>query len=127
MRTTVMPLSLQSGGKPIVPHVGSTSAAYGQFAELQTSGRRFMERRQDPRWLTFKTGRIRLADAADEIACAILDISAHGACILIPVGAQLQDDFALAVDFTGESLACRICWRSGNRVGVSFQSSIANP
>jgi|RhiMethySRZTD1v2_1073278.scaffolds.fasta_scaffold1369855_2 hypothetical protein len=83
------------------------------------------ERRESPRWLTFRTGRIQSIATPSEIVCAILDISETGACILIPVGAQVHEVFDLAMDPEGASVPCRVAWRSGNRIGVSFRAPFA--
>lgn len=78
------------------------------------------DRRQQPRHLTLRTGKIHGAGTASEIDCAIFDISDGGACLLLPKGVEVADTFLLTVDPTGVSYACRVAWRAGHRVGVSM-------
>jgi hypothetical protein len=82
-----------------------------------------LDRRQNSRSLTLKTGKIRSWDAASDVDCAILNISETGACILVPASAAIPDVFRLAVDFDPNAYACKVVWRSGNRIGVSFAPS----
>ena len=84
-----------------------------------------LEQRQGPRWLTLRTGTIH--GASGNIECAILDISERGACLLIPVGAKVDTTFELTTDFAGESFLCRVIWASPSRIGIAFQSQIAEP
>jgi hypothetical protein len=82
------------------------------------------ERRQDPRALTLKTATIRSVDIPSDIDCAILDISERGACILVPVGADIPASFELAIDPERTSHACTLAWRAGSRIGVTFENPI---
>ena len=84
-----------------------------------------MDRRWEPRQLTLKTGKIRSVDLPSEVDCAILDISAGGARILVPDGVEIPATFDLAIDPDGDSHACRLRWKSGSRIGVAFQSPIS--
>jgi hypothetical protein len=83
-----------------------------------------LERRKEERWLTFKTGMIRCDDSAIEIECAVLDISEGGACLLIPVGARIPDDFQIFIDPNQTVHTCKVSWRMGNRIGVSFNAQV---
>jgi flavin reductase (DIM6/NTAB) family NADH-FMN oxidoreductase RutF len=74
------------------------------------------ERRREARLLTLKAGAIRSAGAPASIDCAILDISDGGARILVPVNTEL------AIDPSRESYSCKLAWKSGSTIGVSFQS-----
>ena len=85
------------------------------------------ERRLEPRALTLKTATIRSVDMPSDIDCAILDISEGGACILVPVGAEIPNSFDLAIDPQRTSHACTLAWRAGTRIGVSFQNPITLP
>jgi hypothetical protein len=88
-------------------------------------GKRVMsERRQEQRQWTLKTAKIKSLDIWSDIDCAILDISDGGARILLPVGVDPPDTFDLAVDPDGQAKLCRVVWKSGNRIGVSFQSKV---
>jgi hypothetical protein len=82
------------------------------------------ERRREQRQLTLKTAKIKSLDSRPDIDCAILDISAGGARILLPAAVDLPDTFYLAIDPDGRIKICRVVWKSGNGVGVSFQTRV---
>jgi PilZ domain len=82
------------------------------------------DRRQAQRELTLKTGTIKSIDIGSHIECAILDISTAGARILLPAGVEAPETFDLAMDPDGRSNCCRVVWRSGNSIGVSFQTKV---
>jgi hypothetical protein len=79
------------------------------------------ERRRDPRRLTLRTGRLfgsgEGADV-DGVICAVLDESAHGACLLVPEHASVPDVFVLVLDGRSEQMAGSVKWRNGSRIGV---------
>ncbi len=79
-----------------------------------------MEKRIHPRALTLKTGKIVGADTARAIDCAILNESDHGAALLVPELTPIPDLFCLVIDPDGATRACRLRWRTGNRIGVYF-------
>jgi PilZ domain len=79
------------------------------------------ERRKHPRALTFKTGKIASSNEMPAIECAVLDISAGGACLLVPDGVELPRTFVLVLDPTGTTHTCNVERTSGSRIGVSFQ------
>jgi hypothetical protein len=83
-----------------------------------------LEHRREPRQLILKTGKISSLYLPSDIDCAIFDISEGGASILLPVGAKVPDSFHLAIDPGRDSYICRVAWKSGNKIGVSFQSRI---
>ena len=62
--------------------------------------------------------------AAAEIDCAILDLSDSGARILLPAGTDLPDSFDLSVDPDGQVKCCRVVWKAGTSVGVTFQTRV---
>jgi hypothetical protein len=82
----------------------------------------FKNRRQWQRQLTLKTAKIRSPDLPSGVDCAILDISEGGACILLPAGAAVPDTFDLSMHSGGQIYLCRVMWKVGHRIGVSFQS-----
>jgi hypothetical protein len=83
----------------------------------------FPNRRQWQRQLTLKTAKIRSLDLSSDVDCAILDISEGGACILLPAGVSVPDTFDLTM-YSGGHHLCRVTWKAGPRIGVSFQSRI---
>ncbi len=80
------------------------------------------ERRRAPRELTLRTGRITTGRASPAVDCAVLDISATGAQLLVPKDAATPEEFTLVIDPFGNRRDCRVVWRNGARIGVSFDS-----
>jgi PilZ domain len=78
------------------------------------------EHRKSARHLTLKTGRIVTANHDFSVECAILNVSQHGACVLVPVGAKTEDHFTLVVDGSDQAHQCTVAWREGSRIGVSY-------
>ena len=84
-----------------------------------------IEHRRSRRRLTFKTGRIVAEDNAYCLECAILNVSEHGACVLVPIGASTADHFVLVFDGSDEHRDCTVAWRDGCRIGVSYDGYLA--
>ena len=78
--------------------------------------------RRSERHLTFKTARIVAHNHDYSLECVLLNISQHGACILVPVGARVEDRFTLFIDGDGgeQPHHCVVAWRDGARLGVSY-------
>ena len=54
------------------------------------------------------------------IDCAVLNVSAGGACILVPEGSRVPGSFMLRVDNEAPMRDCKFAWREGCKIGVSF-------
>ena len=80
--------------------------------------------RRSERRTTFRTGKIVHDDEACSIDCAILNLSEHGACVLIPRDASIPQCFALYIDREEKVHHCTVAWQSGARVGLSFDWSV---
>jgi hypothetical protein len=80
-----------------------------------------MEHRKSERRLTFATGRIVAENDAYSLECAILNVSDHGACLLVPLGATTGDRFTLFTDGSDQARSCTVAWREGARIGVSYE------
>jgi hypothetical protein len=78
--------------------------------------------RKHERHLTLKTARITSDFMADILPCAILDLSAGGACLLVADAAPLPNEFDLTIDHTGDRWHCKVAWKLRHRVGISFVS-----
>jgi hypothetical protein len=76
------------------------------------------ENRKSARHLTFQTAMI-MCDTLS-FGCAILDVSEHGVCILVPIGATVPESFVLRTDHDKVLRECRLAWREGSRIGASF-------
>jgi hypothetical protein len=84
------------------------------------------ERRRSNRTLTLRTGTIMSAGAhrrKSGVACAVLDLSGTGACLLLPEDVVVPKVFTLVMDGSGERLDCTVKWQSGCRVGVEALGS----
>lgn len=79
--------------------------------------------RKEARVLVLKTGRIVGTSADSSIDCAVLNVSASGACILVPPRAAIPTAFALAIDENDTLHDCVLMWRDGARLGVRFAST----
>ena len=89
--------------------------------------RPMMEARRSERQLTFRTGTITPAGDPNRIACAILNISGTGACILVPRDTEICELFELAIDRDDAVRRCRRVWRQGSRIGVVFLDPESRP
>ncbi len=80
-----------------------------------------MEKRNDTRVLTLKTGKILSEHMPAPVTCAILNISASGALILTEEGSCVPTEFDIIEDRDGVIRSCELRWKVGNKVGVSFK------
>ena len=81
-----------------------------------------LEERLSQRDLTLKTAKIVSDMTATAIDCAILDVSAAGACVLVNDIAAVPDTFELIIDPDGAKRNCNVAWRSGKRIGLSWSA-----
>lgn len=84
-----------------------------------------MESRKSTRVLTWRTASIKSPELFDPIYCAILNVSPSGAALLVNESASVPQMFNLVVDPDGLVLSCQVKWRSGSRIGVSFDETEA--
>jgi len=89
------------------------------WEEPQGAASSWLNHRKSERRLTLKTGRIVVANDAYSLECAVLNVSEHGACLLVPLGAVTGDRFTLFIDGSDKACACTVAWREGSRIGVS--------
>lgn len=65
----------------------------------------------------------RRPSAAATLPCLLRDLTSIGACLSVAGPDRVPDTFELTLD-RGRSLRpCRVRWRSGDRMGVSFEMS----
>jgi len=76
--------------------------------------------RRSERRLTLKSAKIMAANHDYALECAILNVSQHGACILVPLGSRVEDRFTLFIDGDEVPHRCTVAWRDGSRIGVSY-------
>lgn len=76
------------------------------------------DQRRTRRYLILATAK--LAVPGDTIDCAVLNVSAGGACLLVSDVAAVPDTFDLLVDPGRIRVRCTTAWRGRHHVGVSF-------
>lgn len=81
------------------------------------------EQRKHERRLTLKTANIHFDVNGEERECAVLDLSDGGACVIVASTTDVPDTFALTTDRDGLTRECKVIWRKGNRLGLSFKGS----
>jgi hypothetical protein len=81
------------------------------------------EQRKHERRLTLKTANIHLAGNGDKRECAVLDLSDGGACVIVASTTDVPDSFEMTTDRDGLTRACKVVWRRGNRLGLSFDGA----
>lgn len=79
-----------------------------------------VDKRKHTRVLVLKTGAIHRGHGEAPIDCAVLNLSASGACILVPNAIPVPPHFELVVDGDGQSHHCEVMWREGGKIGVEF-------
>ena len=52
--------------------------------------------------------------------CRVLDVSNHGAKVVVAIAAAVPDHFELAFSQAGQKRACTVIWRRIKTVGVRF-------
>jgi PilZ domain len=82
------------------------------------------ERRQFPRHIAMKSGRIRFHGTVGCVDCVVRDISAGGAQLELPAVSGIPSEFRLALDGTPVR-DCFVKWRTPQRLGVAFLPSHA--
>jgi hypothetical protein len=77
--------------------------------------------RKEPRVRANRAGWIALKKGAQLRSCFVWDESDHGAKLTVDDPAELPDTFYLYFStHFGSRRHCRVAWRLGNQVGVSF-------
>ena len=57
----------------------------------------------------------------DAVECQVMDISANGAKIILPMPSQVPDRFELAFKKADDKhRSCEVVWRRGKMIGVQF-------
>jgi PilZ domain len=76
--------------------------------------------RRSERHLTFRTARIVAENHDYSLECVVLNVSQHGACVLVPLGSRIEDRFTLFIDGHDDPHHSTVAWRDGSRIGVSY-------
>jgi len=83
-----------------------------------------VENRRTARKLTLLTGKVLASSDARPVDCAVFNISRSGACILVPKGTRIAESFVLRIDHDPRARACKLIWRNGSRVGLTFAQTM---
>jgi hypothetical protein len=78
------------------------------------------ERRRVQRTRTNRDARILLDRGASAIHCTVYDLTNIGAGLLVEDCAGLPSAFDLTFGSIHTRRPCRVVWRAGTRIGVSF-------
>ena len=90
--------------------------------DTQTPDRRIMEeRRREPRTSTNQRGVIKFGAAGTELACTVHDLTLGGAGLSVGTSFGVPQVFRLTIDGQPNTRHCRVVWREGKRLGVSFE------
>ena len=79
------------------------------------------ENRINPRHRVLRAGKNVFNHRFSVVDCTVRNVSAGGACLQVPTTIGIPDDFDLVIEPEKESRACRVAWKSDNRLGVTFQ------
>lgn len=79
------------------------------------------DRRKHQRLRTLKAGKIVFNRRLNVIDCVVRNMSEGGACLQVDGTDWLPEKFDLTIPIDGLKRACRLCWKSADRVGVAFQ------
>jgi hypothetical protein len=80
------------------------------------------ERRKTQRHRTLKRGSIAF-NRAGGIDCRVRNLSPEGACLEVASPFGIPDDFVLVIESDHRQQPCHVVWRTGTRLGVTFQAS----
>ena len=79
-----------------------------------------IERRQAERHKTHKAAQLACGDGPPIIGCIVSDLSRTGACLEVDRSVHISSLFNLVFESDGSMRACRIVWRTEQRMGVQF-------
>jgi hypothetical protein len=78
------------------------------------------DRRKHPRIPTLKAGQIEFNRRLIVVECVVRNMSDGGACLQVEDAGWLPAMFDLAVPIDGVKRACRVAWRSADKLGVAY-------
>jgi len=61
---------------------------------------------------------------ATKLPCTLHDLTSTGACLTLASKHQVPDAFELTFDRGRSHRACRVKWRDGDKLGVSFEKPV---
>jgi hypothetical protein len=79
------------------------------------------ERRGIPRHRVLKGGKISFHQLGTSTDCTVRNLSDAGACLIVASPVGIPNEFDLVTESDHAVRPCRVEWRSGNKIGVSFR------
>jgi PilZ domain len=79
------------------------------------------ERKGQQRRRTLKPGKIVFDRRSCVIDCMVRNVSAAGACLVLPSTVGVPDSFDLMIASEPYPRPCRVAWKDDSRVGVTFR------
>lgn len=79
------------------------------------------ERKPEPRRRTLKPAKIVFDRRSCVIDCMVRNVSAAGACLVLPSTVGVPDRFDLVIAAEAYPRHCRVAWKDDTRVGVTFR------
>jgi len=79
------------------------------------------ERKTGQRRRTLKPGKIVFDRRSCVIDCMVRNVSAAGACLVLPSTVGVPDRFDLVIAAESYPRPCRVAWKDDTRVGVTFK------
>lgn len=77
--------------------------------------------RRAPRERAFLQARLSYADGAMSLPCAVIQISATGAKLMLPEELTLPEKFRIVIAQKGIDCPARLIWRRGGHGAIAFQ------
>ena len=78
------------------------------------------ERRRAVRARTLKSAKIVFNHQSSVVDCTVRNLTKLGALLIITSPVGVPDAFDLRFEADGTTRACRVIWRTDNRLGVEF-------
>jgi hypothetical protein len=78
------------------------------------------ERRAVQRTKVLRNAKIILDHRAPVISCTVKDLNGQGACLSVASTYRLPDTFELTFEHGRSRRACRVIWRTRDKLGVAF-------
>jgi PilZ domain len=79
------------------------------------------ERRSVPRTRVLRNAEIFLSDREAVLHCTLLDLTRFGARLSLASTYKIPESFELTFDNGRTRRKCRVVWRTGTRLGISFE------
>jgi hypothetical protein len=85
------------------------------------------ERRREPRLRSLLTATIMFDDRKCTMDCAVRNMSASGAKVVLPDAYRIPDQFELAIPHHDQVRRAHVAWRKGEAAGLALSEADRNP